>query len=103
MDAAMWPRFEQALARYQELESQLGDPAVVADRPRFARTAKEHGKLAKQVKPYVEFKKLLEDLAHAEALAGDTDPELRSYAEKEAAELRSRRDALQTRLEDFLL
>ena len=28
----MWPFFEQSLTRYRELESQLGDPTVVANR-----------------------------------------------------------------------
>ncbi len=54
----MWPFFEQALTRYRELETQLGDPAVVGNRARYTRTAKEHGALAKQVKPYLEYKKV---------------------------------------------
>jgi peptide chain release factor 1 len=100
----MWPIFEQSLTRYQELEKQLGDPAVVADRARYTRTAKEHGTLAKQVKPYLEYKKVTEDLAQAQALLeAETDPEMRRYAEQELAELRSRQEALRSRLEDFLL
>jgi peptide chain release factor 1 len=100
----MWPIFEQALTRYQELEQQLGDPAVVADRARFTRTAKEHGTLAKRVKPYLEYKKTLEDLAQAQALiAAETDPEMKQYAEQELTELRTRQAALQSRLEDFIL
>src|SRR5690349_6082313 len=100
----MWPIFEQALSRYQELEQQLGNPAVVADRARFARTAKEHGTLAKRVKPYLEYKKITEDLAQAQALLeAETDPEMRQYAEQELAELRTRQQALQERLEDFVL
>jgi peptide chain release factor 1 len=100
----MWPHFEQALARYRDLEQQLSDPAVVADRARYARTAKEHGALAKQVKPYLEYKKLADDLAGAEALAAaEPDPEMKRYAEEELAELRARRQALQSRLEDFIL
>ena len=27
----MWPRFEEALAHYRELEQQLSDPAVIVD------------------------------------------------------------------------
>jgi peptide chain release factor 1 len=100
----MWPIFEQALTRYQELEQQLGDPTVVADRVRFTRTAKEHGTLAKRVKPYLEYKKILEDLTQAEALiAAETDPEMKQYAEQELTELRSRQATLQSRLEDFIL
>jgi peptide chain release factor 1 len=100
----MWPIFEQALARYHELEQQLSDPAVAADRAQFTRLAKEHGTLAKRVKPYLEYKKISEDLAQNQALLdAETDPEMRQYAEQELNDLRSRQQALQTRLEDFIL
>jgi peptide chain release factor 1 len=100
----MWPHFEQALARYLEIEQQLGDPAVVANRSRYTAVAKEHGALAKQVKPYLEYKKIVEDIAAAEAMvAAEADPEMKGYAEEELTTLRGRRDALRSRLEDFLL
>jgi peptide chain release factor 1 len=100
----MWPIFEQALARYHELEQQLSDPAVAADRAQFTRLAKEHGTLAKRVKPYLEYKKINEDLAQNQALLdAETNPEMRQYAEQELNDLRSRQQALQTRLEDFVL
>jgi peptide chain release factor 1 len=100
----MWPKFEGYLARYHDLEQQLADPAVIADRARYARLAKEHGAAAKLVKPYLEYKKLAEDIAQAEALlAAETDPEMRRYTEEELAALRSRQQPLVTRLEDLLL
>jgi peptide chain release factor 1 len=100
----MWPIFEQSLSRFQDLETQLADPAVVANRGLFAKVAKEHGALAKQVKPYLEFKKLTSEIAEAESMAAaETDAEMRQYAEQELGALRSRRDALQGKLEDFVL
>jgi peptide chain release factor 1 len=100
----MWPQFEQSLTRYRQLEEQLSDPVVINDRARFAQTAKEHGSLAKMVKPYLEFKQLSEDIRHTEELiAAETDPDMRQYAEEELAAKRSQQQALQTRLEDFLL
>ncbi|MHB1421775.1 MAG: peptide chain release factor 1 [Gemmataceae bacterium] len=100
----MWPIFEQALARYHELEQQLSDPAVGADRARFTRIAKEHGALAKRVKPYLEYKKIGDDLQQARTLLdAETDAEMRQYAEQELNDLRSRQQALQARLEDFVL
>jgi len=100
----MWPIFEQALTRYHELEQHLSDPAVVADRARFTRTAKEHGGLAKRVKPYLEYKKVSDDLTQAQTLLdAESDPEMRLYAEQELTELRSRQQVLQERLEDFVL
>jgi peptide chain release factor 1 len=100
----MWPIFEQALARYHELEQQLSDPAVAADRAQFTRLAKEHGALAKRVKPYLEYKDLTQKISDAQALLdAETDPEMRQYAEQELSDLQNRQQALQTRLEDFVL
>src|SRR5262245_50244580 len=98
----MWPAFEQDLNRYRELESQLSDPAVVADRARYTKAAKEHGSLAKRVKPYLEFKELSEEIAQWEALAA-SDPAMRADAEQELAQVRVRQQALSQKLEDMLL
>jgi peptide chain release factor 1 len=99
----VYPCFEEALTRYRELEDQLSDPAVIADRARFTRVAKEHGSAGKLIKPYLEYKKLAEEIATAEALVAEADAEMRQYAEDELKDLRGRQQALQTRLEDLLL
>ena len=99
----MWPKFEEFLARYRELEQQLADPVVIGDRARFTQVAKEHGSLAKMVKPYLEYQEVGRAIADAEALAAESDPEMRSLAEEELARLRSQQQPLQGRLEDLLL
>src|SRR6516165_10021052 len=100
----MWPLFEQSLQRYRELEQLLADPAVVADRVRYTRIVKEHGSLARQVKPYLEFREVEEHLRQAEAMAtAESDADMKAYAEQEANQLRERRDALRVRLEEILL
>ncbi len=100
----MWPFFEQALTRYRELETQLASPDTAADRALFTRLAREHGTLARKVKPYLEYLKLLDDIAAAQALlAAESDPELKAYGEEELAQLCGRRDELSGRLEEFLL
>jgi peptide chain release factor 1 len=100
----MWQTFEKALARYRELEELLADPAVIADRNRYTQLAKEHGATAKLVKPYIEYRKLSEDIAHAETLAAaESDPDMRRYAEEEVAALRTREKELVAKLEDLLL
>jgi peptide chain release factor 1 len=99
----MWPVFEETVARYEELERLLADPAVIADRTRFAHTAKEHGRLARTVKPYLEYKKLCADVAQAEALKGEADADMSRLAEEELAQLLPRQAALKSRLEDLLL
>src|SRR5262245_56109248 len=100
----MWQAFDQALARYRELEQQLGDPAVIADRQRFMLASKEHGKLTKLVQPYRDYQTVTEQIRQAEEMAAaETDPAMREYAEQELAGLRSRQGELHTRLEDLLL
>jgi peptide chain release factor 1 len=100
----MWETFDKSLRRYRDLEQQLADPAVIGDRARYTQAAKEHGSLAKLVKPYLEYQKVTEDVGHAEALAAaEADPEMKRYAEEELAALRERQGALRTRLEDLLL
>jgi peptide chain release factor 1 len=63
-----WSSYEQSLTRYRELEQQLADPAVINDRTRYTKIAKEHGALAKLVKPYLEYKNLTEEIQQTEAL-----------------------------------
>jgi peptide chain release factor 1 len=99
----MWPAFENAVTRHSELETLLADPTVIADRARYTRLAKEHGALLKMVKPYTAYQKLTEDIAQAEALLTEADPEMHGLIEEELGSLRPRRQALHDRLEDLLL
>src|SRR5262249_5588056 len=88
-----------------EVERLLGDPDVIGDRLRYTKLAKEHGSLAKMVKPYQEFLKLDEERKSAEAMVAqaDIDPEMKAMADEELVSLRPRLEALNTRLEDALL
>jgi len=100
----MWPAFEQTLARYQEVEKLLADPAVIGDRARYTKLAKEHGSLARMVKPYQEYEKVAADIEQAEGLLqAESDPGMRHMIEEELAGLKPRRDALHAKLEDLLL
>jgi peptide chain release factor 1 len=100
----MWAAFDKLLSRFRELEGLLADPAVVTDHQRYAQLAKEHGSLARSVRPYLEYQQLNEDKKQAEAmLAAETDPEMRAYAEEELAGLQKRIDDLRGKLEEFLL
>jgi peptide chain release factor 1 len=92
---------EQKLARFREVEEQLGDPAVAVDPAKFTAAAKEHGSLAKLVKPYIEFQQIEAAIRDAEGLAAD--PDMKDLAEEELAQLRPKRDALHAKIEDQLL
>jgi peptide chain release factor 1 len=101
----MWPAFDKVLTRFDELEHLLSQPDVIADRARYTRLAKEHGSLAKMVKPYRDYQKLADDIGQAEVLlkSPDTDAEMHALVEEELRALRPKREALHSRLEDLLL
>lgn len=99
----MWPALEKIVERYRELEGLMADPAVIADRHRYSSTAKEHAKLAKQVKPYLEYKDLLANIAQTETLLAGSDEEMKALAEEELTGLREQKAALATKIEDMLL
>jgi peptide chain release factor 1 len=100
-----WPAFEKAYARSQELEGMLADPAVINDRARYSSVAKEHGALARMLKPYLEWQKLSASLSQAEALAAasEADPDMLGLAREEIATLKPQVDSLVARMEDLLL
>jgi peptide chain release factor 1 len=100
----MWAKLDEILKRYQEVERQLGDPAVIADGMRAGQLAKEHGLLARVAKPYLEYRQLEQELHQAERLAcSEKDPELRAYAQEEVELLRRKQEQLRQRLEELLL
>ncbi len=99
----MWQKLDETLNRYREIEAQLADPAVIADVARYTQLAKEHGALAKITKPYLEYQSLKKKIEEAEALAGETDPEMQALAQDELKMLRPRAQELHDRLEDLLL
>ena len=100
----MWPSLEPKIARHRELEHQLGDPEIAVDPARYGTLAKEHGALAKLLRPYQDHARVSENVRQAEAvLVAETDPEMREYAEAELKELRAAQEVLKVRVEDALL
>ena len=99
----MWNKFEEYLTKFQEVEQKLSDPDVIANRSLFTQLAKEHGSLAKMVKPYREYKKVMDDIEQAEGLKNSGDKDMEELADEELARLTPQREELVTRLEDLLL
>jgi len=94
---------DEKLRRFEELERQLVDPAVLADSARLSAAAREHGSLAKLATKYRRFCELNRQIAQAtEMLTGD-DLELRELAELELPELKQQREAFWNELLDLTI
>ncbi|HKH17801.1 MAG TPA: peptide chain release factor 1 [Solirubrobacteraceae bacterium] len=74
---------EQIEARHAEVQGQLSDPAVIADRQRYAEAGRRFNQLAPAAKLAEEWRRAQDDVAGAqELLAEDVeDPELREMLE----------------------
>jgi peptide chain release factor 1 len=94
---------EEKLSRFEQLESQLSDPAVLSDSHKMASVAREHGSLAKLASKYRRFKETTDEIEAArEWLEGD-DLELRELAETEMPDLKERREKLWQDLLDLTI
>ena len=92
---------EEKLARFEELEKLLQDPAVLADGPRMAAVAREHGSIAKVATAYRTLKDFNRQIQEANDLINGHDPELKELAELELPELKAQREEVWESLIDM--
>ena len=85
----------EKLARFEQLERDMSDPAVLADGSRMSAAAREHGGLHKLASRYREFSKLVEEIRGCQEMASAaSDDDERAMAEAELVDLRARRAVL---------
>jgi peptide chain release factor 1 len=99
----MFDRLKEVERRYEELERQVADPAVIANRREFARLAKERAQLEDTVVAWRERQRIAVDLQEHRELAQGKDPDLRELARAELPGLESRVEELDARLKQLLL
>ncbi len=84
---------EEKLARFEELEGLMQDPAILENSHRMAAVAREHGSLAKLATKFRRFKSLNEEIASVREMATSSDEEERELAEMELPTLKEKREA----------
>src|SRR5438093_13435377 len=76
--------------KFERLEADLGDPAVLSDTARLRRITKERSQLVPLVEAFRELKRVRREVSDYEAALQDTDPEMRQMAKDELPALRAR-------------
>jgi peptide chain release factor 1 len=76
-------------SRFGELEGELSDPGVIADRERFAASSRAYRELEPAARLAAEYRRAADDLEGARELISEDgdDPELRALAESSAARM----------------
>jgi peptide chain release factor 1 len=99
----MFERLAEIERRYDDLERQVADPAVIANRREFAKIAKERSQLEETVARWRERQRVARDLEEHRELAREKDPELRELAKSELPAIEARLAELDALLKQLLL
>lgn len=84
----MFDKLNDVRARYSELESQLGDPAIAGNPTEYQKIAREHGKLQELVLSLDRFDAIERQVKeNKELLTQEDDPEMRQMAREELEQL----------------
>ena len=97
----MLEKLSAAEARYNQLMSDIADPAVQADTVKFRTLSKELSDLQELVDKYREYKSVDEQVGATRELL--QDPDMRELAQEELNGLEQRRDALLAELKVLLI
>ncbi|MDE6333936.1 MAG: PCRF domain-containing protein, partial [Muribaculaceae bacterium] len=75
LDESLLPRIQTHLTRFQEIETLLGDPAVMADQQRFVKLTKEYKHLSELDRLMADYTAQTDNVEFSrEVMADDTDP-----------------------------
>lgn len=96
-------RMKEIEAHYSETEALLGDPAVVANKAEYLKTAKLHRDLGKIVHHYRQLQAIKSRLQDTRALQNDPDEEIAVLAREETLELEQKLAAAEGELELLLV
>jgi len=103
MKESIYQKLEVIADRCQELEALLSDAEVINDQERFRALSREFS----EIEPVVlEFKRYLtakDDLALAQEMLKDADPDMREMAEEESRTLKTQLEELEISLQKLLL
>ena len=94
---------EQKLTRFEELESQMSDPDVMANSNLIGSIAREHGSLSKLAIKYRKFKKILNEIEEVRKMTEAIDEEEREMAEDELKSLLATRETLWDEILDMTI
>lgn len=83
---------DEKLARFEELEKQMTDPAVQGDSNKIAAVMREHGSIAKMAMKYRRFREILDEVDEVKTMAESSDPEEQELAKDELPNLVEERE-----------
>lgn len=100
----MFNKLKEVEKKYEELTSQLSDPAVISDTGKYKRAAKERSDLTELVETYRQYSKITSNIeGNKHIIKNESDDEMREMAKEELEELEKEKELLEKKLKILLL
>ncbi|MCW8879809.1 MAG: peptide chain release factor 1 [Kangiellaceae bacterium] len=96
-------KLEGLTERHEEVGHLLGDPDTISDQNKFRELSKEYSQLEEVVKAFARYNQIIEDLATAEEMLKDSDPDMREMAEEDFKENKKLVEPAELELQKLLL
>jgi peptide chain release factor 1 len=103
MKATLVNRLDRLQERYEELTALLGDAQVITDQNKYRAYSKEYAEVEPVVMAFQAWRKTSSDLAEAQTLLKDVDPDVREMAVEEVAECRASLETIEENLQRLML
>jgi peptide chain release factor 1 len=102
-NAPMWDALAKVVARFEELDRQLSDPAVAGDPRKLRDLARERSQTEPTIRTLAEYRQVEKTVRDDEEAAASGDPELAELARAELPELKERMAKLEAELQRLLV
>lgn len=103
MKESVYRKLESLVERYEEVQALLGDASVITDQNRFRELSKEFSQLEEIAHAFGRYRQAQDDLASAEEMMKDSDPDMRDMAQDEFKSAKERIELLDGELQILLL
>lgn len=103
MKASIYAKLEGLIERHEEIQALLSDPSVISDQEKFKALSKEYSELEDVTKTFKSYQQAEQDLAAAEELLKDEDPDMREMGQEEFKEAKKVIETLDSDLEILML
>lgn len=103
MKESVYRKLEALVERYEEVQALLSDAGVISDQSRFRELSKEYSQLEELSHAFGLYRQAQDDLASAEEMMKDSDPEMREMAQDEYKAAKERIEQLDQDLQILLL
>ncbi|MBU4509981.1 PCRF domain-containing protein, partial [bacterium] len=99
----MFKKLEELEKKYEELNKNLSDPKIIANRPKFQECAKIHSDISKPVLKYKEYKGIIKEIEeNSKLFSEEKDVEFKKLISEEVEKLREKKSNLEKELKEIM-